>query len=55
MSPEILKGKEYNYKCDLWSIGIIIYRLIYGKLLYIGDKDIALINKIEKLGKKIKK
>ena len=28
MSPEILKGEEYNYKCDLWSIGIIIYRLI---------------------------
>ena len=53
MSPEILKGEEYNYKCDLWSIGIIIYRLIYGKSPYIGDKDIALINKIDKLGNKI--
>ena len=53
MSPEILKGKEYNYKCDLWSIGIIIYRLIYSKPPYIGDKDIALINKIDKLGNKI--
>ena len=28
MSPEILKGEEYNYKSDLWSIGLIIYRLI---------------------------
>ena len=27
MAPEILEGKEYNYKCDLWSIGIIIYKL----------------------------
>ena len=53
MSPEILKGEEYNYKCDLWSIGIIIYRLIYGKSPYLGDKDIALINKIDKLGNKI--
>jgi len=53
MSPEILKGKEYNYKCDLWSIGIIIYRLIYNKLPYLGDKDIALINKIDKLGNKL--
>ena len=55
MSPEILKGEEYNYKCDLWSIGIIIYRLIYGELPYLGVNDIALINRIEELGnKKIK-
>ena len=26
MAPEILKGEEYNYKVDLWYIGIIIYR-----------------------------
>ena len=53
MSPEILKGEEYNYKCDLWSIGIIIYRLIYGKSPYLGGNDIALINKINKLGNEI--
>ena len=27
MAPEILKGENYNYKCDLWSLGVIIYRL----------------------------
>ena len=53
MSPEILKGEEYNYKCDIWSIGIIIYRLIYGKPPYLGEKETALINKIEKLGNKM--
>ena len=30
MAPEILKGEEYNYKVDLWSIGIIIYSLYFG-------------------------
>ena len=30
MAPEIFEGKgekDYDYKCDLWSIGIIIYQL----------------------------
>ena len=48
MAPEILKGEEYNYKCDLWSIGIIIYRLIFGKLPFIG-KDNLLLNNFEKI------
>ena len=53
MAPEILKGKEYNYKCDLWSIGIIIYRLIFGKSPYSGENKNVLINNIDKLGNKI--
>ena len=53
MSPEILKGEEYNYKCDIWSIGIIIYRLIFGKSPYLGENEIALINNIEKNGNKL--
>ena len=52
MAPEILKGEEYNYKCDLWSIGIIIYKLYFGKFPYFGANENAIINKIEELGNK---
>ena len=52
MSPEVLNGGEYNYKCDLWSIGIIIYRLIFGKSPFIGETEIALFNNINKCGNK---
>ena len=52
MSPEVLNGGEYNYKCDLWSIGIIIYRLLFGKSPFIGETEVALLNKINKLGNK---
>ena len=47
MAPEILKREEYNYKCDLWSIGIIIYKLYFGKFPYSGESETAIINKIE--------
>ena len=38
MAPEILKGEEYNYKVDLWNIGIIIYRLYFGKFSFLVEK-----------------
>ena len=58
MAPEILEGKKYNYKCDLWSIGIIIYKLYFGKSPFPGLNEIALINNINEYDKdkiKIKK
>lgn len=29
MAPEIINNKKYNIKSDLWSIGIILYEMIY--------------------------
>ena len=52
MAPEILKGQEHNYKCDLWSLGIVIYKLFFGKPPYSGITETALINNIENGGKK---
>ena len=50
MAPEILKGEKHNYKCDLWSIGIIIYRLINGQSPYLGKTETDLIKAIDKNG-----
>ena len=55
MAPEILKEEEYNYKVDLWSIGVILYKLYFGIFPYNGPSKIAIINEIEQLGKKILK
>ena len=33
-APEIIKGEEYNEKCDLWSFGITLYQLYFGKFPY---------------------
>ena len=37
MAPKILKSENYNYKCDLWSIGVIIYRLNFAKSSFNGQ------------------
>lgn len=30
MAPEIMDNQTYNEKCDLWSLGIVIYQLLFG-------------------------
>ena len=57
MAPEILEGSEkYDNKCDLWSIGVIIYQLIFNEFPYIGETEVSLLNKIKNYKqKKLKK
>ena len=44
MAPEVLKG-EYNESCDLWSIGVIMYILLMGKIPFDGTNDKSKENK----------
>ena len=47
MAPEIMKDKKYNYKSDLWSIGIIFYQMLMGEVPYKVKNIYELIRKIE--------
>ena len=55
MAPEILEEKNnYDNKCDLWSIGIIIYQLFFNEYPYKGG-PVAIYNQIKDFGKRILK
>merc|ERR1719474_462689 len=29
-APEVIKDKKYNHACDMWSVGVILYAMIFG-------------------------
>lgn len=38
-APEIVLGLEYDYTCDIWSLGSSIYELLFGKIMIDIEKD----------------
>ena len=46
IAPEILKS-EYNEKCDIWSIGVILYILLSGKPPFTGKNDKEILNAVQ--------
>ena len=47
MAPEVYKGEKYNSKCDVWSVGIMVYELLYGFPPWRGLSDPDHFKKIE--------
>mgnify|MGYP003340810812 CR=1 FL=1 len=45
MAPEIVKGR-YNEKCDVWSVGVILFILLSGKPPFGGENDKEILDNV---------
>ena len=48
MAPEILRYQPYDGKADLWSVGAIVYEMVYGRPPYTGQNHIQLLQRIDR-------
>lgn len=45
IAPEVL-NKNYNQKCDVWSVGVIMFILLSGKPPFDGNNDHEITNQV---------
>ena len=43
MAPEVAHGRSFNEKADLWSLGIILFEMIAGKVPFKGTTHIEIL------------
>lgn len=47
MAPEVFYGEEYSSKCDVWSCGVVLFQMIFGKPPWIAENALELFKIIK--------
>ena len=46
MAPEIVNRYKYGLPADIWSLGVLLYKIITGKFPFRAKNESELFNKI---------
>lgn len=48
MAPQILQDEKFSGKCDVWSVGIVFYEILFGKTPWMAKSQGELLKSIKK-------
>lgn len=54
IAPEILSGQWYDFRCDLWSLGVCLYKVLHGRFPFEAPEISSLLSDIREKPLKFK-